>query len=400
MSPKEKPYDFAVIGGGIVGLATAMTLAQRNAGSVLVLEAEPRLAGHQTGHNSGVIHAGLYYRPGSLKAQNCIAGRERLYRFCREYGLAHEMCGKLVVAVTETDVDRLRSLEKRGRVNGLDGLRRLGADELREYEPHARGREALHVPCTGIVDFSAVAEQYARLAWERDATIEFNARVRSIHFRPRYTILETEGAEYQARYVINCAGLQADRIARKCGLKPGLRIIPFRGEYYRLVDDRKSLVRNLIYPVPDPRFPFLGAHFTRTIEGFVEAGPNAVLAMAREGYRWSSVSARDVWSMVSYRGFWRMTLRHGGMGMGEIYRSICKRGFVNALRRLVPEITGADLVRHEAGVRAQAVGPDGRLLDDFHILRAERSLHVLNAPSPAATASLCIGEQIADMAMK
>jgi L-2-hydroxyglutarate oxidase len=394
----SQPYEVAIVGGGIVGLATAMTLLERFHVSLAVLEAEESIAAHQTRHNSGVIHSGLYYKPGSLKARNCQAGREAMYRFCREHGIPHEQCGKLVVACDESELPALDELQRRGEANGLKGLRRLKAEEIRDHEPHVSGIAALHVPETGIVSYNKVAEAYAGIIEQSGGTIRTRARVTGFARYPGEFVLETAQGPVACRHLINCGGLQSDRVARLCGLDPGLQIIPFRGEYYELVPSRWGLVRNLIYPVPDPRFPFLGVHFTRMIEGGVEAGPNAVLALRREGYSRWSFSFRDAVQMAAYPGFWRMAWKYGRTGMGELYRSFSKRAFVAALQRLIPELTSEDLQRGGAGVRAQAVDPAGALVDDFRIVTAEGMIHVLNAPSPGATASLSIGRTIADLA--
>jgi len=389
-----RPFDLAVIGGGIVGLAVARENALRGR-RVVVLEAEERVAAHQTGHNSGVIHSGLYYRPGSLKAQNCVAGRDALYRFCAEQRIPHERCGKLVVATAPEEVERLERLERNGRANGLAGLVRLRGEELRRYEPHVVGVAGLWVPETGIVDFKEVAAALVRQLCERDGELRTGFRVSSVNERSDGLVVRSGKQELEARLLVACAGLQADRVARLCGVRPGVRIVPFRGDYYRLGPRVAGLVRNLIYPVPDPAFPFLGVHFTRKLAGGVECGPNAVLALAREGYRPGSVSARDLFEMLAFPGFWRMAARLWRTGLGELHRARSKAAFVAALCRLVPGIRADDLVGRSAGVRAQAVGPDGRLLDDFHILGSGRTLHVLNAPSPAATAALAIGETVA-----
>jgi L-2-hydroxyglutarate oxidase len=391
-------YDVAIIGGGIVGLATGLALTRRPGPALVVLEAEQAVAAHQTGHNSGVIHSGLYYRPGSLKARLCVAGRELLYRFCAEHGIPQERCGKVVVATSEAELPALAELERRGQANGLAGLRRLGPEEIRDHEPHAAGVAGLLVPETGIVDYKQVARTYAELVTAAGGTVWTGARVTGCRRLPAEIVLSTAAGDLRCGGLINCAGLQADRVARLCGVEPGLHIVPFRGEYYELVPGRRSLVRNLIYPVPDPRFPFLGVHFTRRIQGDVEAGPNAVLALRREGYRRLSFSPGDVLQMLRYRGFWRMARQYAGTGLAEVYRSLSKRAFVRALRRLVPELRRDDLRPAGAGVRAQAVDPDGRLVDDFSIVPAERMVHVLNAPSPAATASLSIGQAIAEAA--
>jgi L-2-hydroxyglutarate oxidase len=391
-------FDVAVVGGGIVGLATARALGARPGVRVVVLEAERRLAAHQSGHNSGVIHSGLYYRPGSLKARLCVAGREAMYRFCAEHDVPHERCGKLVVATDAAEAASLDELLRRGRANGLAGLRRLGPEEIREREPRVAGTGALHVPETGIVDYARVTAALAAEVSAAGGEIRLGARLIACRAEPGGLVLETAAGAVHAANLVNCAGLQSDRVARRCGVEPGLAIVPFRGEYHDLV--RRDLVRHLVYPVPDPGFPFLGVHFTRTIAGGVEAGPNAVLALKREGYGRASFSARDALALAAYGGAWRMAARYWRAGLGEIWRSLSTRAFVAALRRLVPALEPADLVRGGAGVRAQAVLPDGTLADDFRFVEAERMIHVLNAPSPAATASLAIGATIADTAVR
>jgi L-2-hydroxyglutarate oxidase len=396
MSEAADRSDVAIVGGGIVGLATAMALVERPGLSILVLEAEPEVARHQSGRNSGVIHSGLYYAPGSLKAKNCAEGREALYRFCAERGVPHERCGKVVIATREHERPALEALERRGRENGLEGLRRLTPDAIREREPHARGLAGLLVPQTGIVDFAAAARAMADRVREAGGTIVTGARVLGCRRDGGALVLESARGEHRCRALVNCAGLHADRIARLCGVDPGLRIVPFRGEYVELVAERRHLVRDLIYPVPDPRFPFLGVHFTRRPGGAIEAGPNAVLAFAREGYRRSTVSPRDLAEMLAWPGFWRMGLAHWRKGLAEGARALSRGAFVAALQRLVPELTAADLAPGRSGVRAQALARDGTLIDDFAIVEAERSIHVLNAPSPAATASISIGRAIAE----
>jgi (S)-2-hydroxyglutarate dehydrogenase len=393
-------YDVVIIGGGIVGLATAMALKTGSPASLAILEAEDRLAQHQTGHNSGVIHSGLYYKPGSLKARNCVTGREAMYRFCQEHGIAHERCGKVVVATDPRELPALDELERRGRANGLQGLRRLGPEAIREYEPHTSGIAGLLVPETGIVDYKQVAQIYADIIRKEGGEIRTRAQVHGCRRYADALVLETSRGAVQCRYLVNCGGLHADEVARLCGVDPQLQIIPFRGEYYELVPERQYLVRNLIYPVPDPRFPFLGVHFTRMIHGGVEAGPNAVLAFKREGYGWEDVSAKDTLKMLVYPGFWRMVATYWKTGLGEMYRSLSQEAFVKALQKLVPELRLQDVRRAGSGVRAQAVAPDGALVDDFRIIEGERMVHVLNAPSPGATASISIGKAIAEMAAK
>lgn len=395
-----KRYDVAIIGGGIVGLATAMALTSRARLSLIVLEAENHLAAHQSGHNSGVIHSGLYYKPGSLKARNCVEGREAMYRFCQEHGIAHDRCGKLVVATRESDLPALAELEQRGAANGLRGLRKLRSEEICEHEPYASGIAGLLVPETGIVDYAQVTQAFADVVRKAGSEIQTRTRVVGVRRQSDELVLKTTRGEARCRHLINCGGLQSDRIARMCGVDPRLQIIPFRGEYYELVPERRFLVRNLIYPVPDPRFPFLGVHFTRMIHGGVEAGPNAVLALKREGYRRWSFSLADALEMISYGGFWRMGAKYWKTGLGEFYRSVNHRAFVKALQRLIPELGLDDVRRAGAGVRAQAVEPTGQLVDDFYIVETERMIHVLNAPSPAATASISIGKTIAAMAAR
>lgn len=393
-------FDVAIIGGGIVGLATAMSLCESTRAKVAVLEAESELAKHQTGHNSGVIHSGLYYKPGSHKARNCIAGRELMYRFCADHGLPFDRCGKVVVATDSSELPALAELERRGRANGLAGLRRITPAELKEREPHATGIAALLVAETGIVDFKRVANQFAEIAARKGGEIRARAKVRKVTQSGSELMIEAGDDVVQAKYLVNCAGLQADRIALLCGADPGVRIIPFRGEYYDLAPARRDLVSHLIYPVADARFPFLGVHFTRRIGGGVEAGPNAVLALRREGYGRLSFSARDALALARYGGFWRMASRYWRTGCGELHRSWSKRAFVRALQKLVPELQASDLLPGGSGVRAQAVARDGSLVDDFRIVEADRMIHVLNAPSPAATASISIGQEIAAMAIR
>ncbi len=397
MHDEATTYDTAVIGGGIVGLATAMALVERP-GSLIVVEAEARLATQQTGHNSGVIHSGLYYKPGSLKARLCVRGREALYEFCERRGVPYERCGKVVVATNAFEHEVLSKLEQRGRDNGLQGLRMLDRAGLREYEPHAAGVAALHVPDTGIVDYTRVAEAMADVVREAGHCVETGTGVMRVRREPDKLVLETTRGAVRCRHLVNCAGLQSDRVALMCGIQPRLWIVPFRGEYYEIVPERRHLVRNLIYPTPDPELPFLGVHFTRMIDGGIEAGPNAVLAFSRRGYSRTSFSPTDALGIALYPGFWHMSRRNWRMGLGEMRRSLSKGAFVKALQKLVPDIRRQDLRPCGAGVRAQAVEPDGKLVDDFRIRAAERMIHVLNAPSPAATASISIGRHIAEQA--
>jgi L-2-hydroxyglutarate oxidase len=396
MSPKV--FDVTIIGGGIVGMATAMALANRSNLSLLVIEAEDHLAAHQTGHNSGVIHSGIYYKPGSLKARNCVEGREAMYRFCQDHGIAHDRCGKVIVATTEAELPSLANLEKRAKDNGLVEVRRLKQAEIKELEPNISGIEGLHVPYTGIVDYKQVVETYANIV--RSGGGEIKTRLTKVIPSAQDFVLQTSSGEFHTRNLINCAGLQSDRVARMCGVNPNLQILPFRGEYYEIIPERQYLIKNLVYPVPDPRFPFLGVHFTRMIQGGIEAGPNAVLAFKREGYEFSNLSVRDLVEYGTFIGFWRMAMKFWKMGFGEMYRSLSKPAFVKALRVLLPDLKESDVHRSGSGVRAQALEPNGLLVDDFRIKEASRMIHVLNAPSPAATASISIGKTISEMAVK
>lgn len=396
----SKSYEVAVIGAGIVGLATALKLSETLHERLIVLEAEGRVAAHQTGNNSGVVHSGLYYKPGSLKAQLCTRGREELYRFCGEHGVTHDRCGKVVVATSAAELPALDRLLERGRENGLANLRRLSPEEIREIEPHCSGLGGLRIEETGIVDYVGLAETYARISLERGAEVRLQAKFTKAVAEADGLTLETSLGPIRARRLIACAGLQADRVAKACGVEPGVKIVPFRGEYYELAPERRYLVKNLIYPVPDPRYPFLGVHFTRMAKGGIEAGPNAVLAFKRHGYKRTSFSPRDLFEMAMFGGFWKMSARHWRTGLGEMRRSWSKRAFLAALRRLIPELQAEDIVPAGAGVRAQALRPNGELVDDFHIVSAERMIHVLNAPSPAATASLAIGQSIAERAIQ
>lgn len=400
------PRSACVVGGGIVGLAVAARLLESDPERrVVVFEKEAAIAQHQTGRNSGVLHSGLYYRPGSSKASNCREGKALMEAFCAAERVPIELCGKVVVATEESQLLALDELERRGRANGVD-LERVDAARLAELEPYARGIAALHVREAGIVDYSAVCERLAARVTERGevrtgvrvATLESGALDSgaggvAVHF-------ESGAAPERFDLAVNCAGLFCDRVARASGLDWPQRIVPFRGEYWELVPEARHLVRNLIYPTPDPRFPFLGVHFTRMTDGSVECGPNAVLALAREGYRWRDVSVRDTFDALTYRGFQRLALRHLSMGLGEIVRSISKTAFVRALQRLVPAVRAEHLVRVPAGVRAQTLAPDGALVDDFVLEKDGAVVHVLNAPSPAATSSLAIAQRVADLALQ
>ncbi len=393
----DSNFDIIVIGGGIVGTSAAFSLSKRQKFRILLIEAEPTLANHQTGNNSGVIHSGLYYKPGSLKAKNCSEGREQLYDFCEYHQIPFEKCGKIIVAVNESETSALNELYERGVANGLTGLKKLNASEIKDYEPYSSGVAGLFVPQTGIVDYTKVTNKFAQLFSTKGGLIKSNCKFLSIkNFRNKIAVITTQG-EFETKMLINCGGLYCDRIAKLCGVEPGLQIIPFRGEYYKLKKEKEYLVRNLIYPVPDPRFPFLGVHFTRMIKGGVEAGPNAVLAFKRDGYTKKDFSGKDLSQMFFFPGFWKMASKYYKMGFGEFYRSFSKKAFVKALQNLVPEISENDVEPGGAGVRAQALTNDGKLVDDFRIVETERTVHVLNAPSPAATASISIGNKIAEI---
>ncbi len=390
-------YDVAVIGAGIVGLATARALAERRPGlELVVLDKESHVGAHQTGHNSGVVHSGLYYRPGSLKAELCVDGQRAMGDFCEQHGIPLKRTGKVVVASEESEVDRLDELERRGRANGLRDLKRLGRSELLELEPHVVGVDALHVPEAGVTDFRLVAEA---LAVSLPGEIQLASPVTGLLRQLDITRVSMPGGEVVAKVVINCAGLYADRVAAMAGVDCPVQIVPFRGEYYLLSDEASHLVNHLVYPVPDPRLPFLGVHFTRGIDGSVEVGPNAVPALAREHYRGSGPDWSDVAEILGYGGFRRLARRYWRTGAAELWRSVRRSAYAHEARRLIPELDADDLRAGGAGVRAQAVARDGTLLDDFLIVDGPGSLHVLNAPSPAATASLAIGEHIADRAL-
>ena len=395
--------DVVVVGGGIVGLATALKMLEvRPRASLVVLEKEAAPAAHQTGHNSGVVHAGLYYKPGSLKATTCARGRILLERFCEEHEVPVERCGKVIVATGPEEEPRLDEIERRGRANGLQGIRRLSREQIREHEPHAAGIAGLFVAETGIVDYRAVARAYAAEVTRRGGSVVTRARALGIASKGERIRVESTVGAYEARTLVACAGLESDRLARMAGLAPDVAIVPFRGEYWMLAPERSHLVRNLVYPVPDPAFPFLGVHFTRRIGATprIEAGPNAVLALAREGYRRASFNVRDAWDAARWPGFWRMARKNWRAGLHEQARSLSRSAFARACAKLVPDVTAGDLVPGGAGVRAQAVRRDGVLVDDFAFAEGPRMVHVVNAPSPAATASLAIAEDVAGRAAR
>jgi L-2-hydroxyglutarate oxidase LhgO len=395
----DSRHDVVIVGGGIVGLAVALEITKRFPRlRLLLLEKEARVGQHQSGHNSGVIHSGVYYKPGSQKARLCVEGARAMIEFCRAHDIPHQVCGKVIVATYPEEFPRLEELRRRGEENGLTGLQLIGPEQLREIEPHASGLRALVVPSTGITDYAAVCEKYAELIHAQGGTILTSTTVTGLRNLTSEVVVETSGASFSTTYLINCAGLFSDRIAGMAGGKPDVIIVPFRGEYYDLIPQRSSLVRALIYPVPDPQFPFLGVHFTRRVSGTVDAGPNAVLAFRREGYERTDFSLRDLASSLAFPGFWRMAAQHWRSGLDEFHRSFSKPAFVRALQRLLPELRAEDLIPGGSGVRAQALRRDGTLVDDFQFVPSGKMLHVLNVPSPAATASLVIGRTIVNTA--
>ncbi|MFE1748800.1 L-2-hydroxyglutarate oxidase [Coleofasciculus sp. H7-2] len=389
-------YDFAIIGGGIIGLSTAMALGKRYPSArIVVLEKESQWAYHQTGNNSGVIHAGIYYKPGSFKAKFCREGSRSMVEFCREHGIAHEVCGKVIVATEEKELSRLESLYQRGWENGLK-TSKISAEEVKEIEPHVACLAGIRVYGTGIADYKQVARKYAELIEAQGGELRLNTKVEKIVGTGENQVLETNNGTFETRFVINCAGLHSDRVAKLGNVDPKAKIVPFRGEYYELTPEKRYLVKTLIYPVPNPDFPFLGVHFTRMIDGSVHAGPNAVLSLKREGYKKTDFNLRDFAEVMTYPGFWKLAAKHADEGIQEIIRSFSKAAFVRSLQRLIPEVQSDDLIPTHAGVRAQALMNDGKLVDDFLIVKGNNSVHVCNAPSPAATSSLEIGKAIVE----
>lgn len=395
-------HDIIIIGGGIVGLASALRIKeQRPSTSILVLEKENEVAVHQTGNNSGVIHSGLYYKPGSLKATNCINGYQKLIDFCNEENIPYEITGKVVVATKEEQKPLLENLYVRGQQNGLAGLRKISSAEVREYEPYVTSVEGMWVPQTGIVDYKVVSQRYAEKLRRLGVDIQFGQKVTSIAKGNQLSLVKTEKDVFETSLVINCAGLYSDKVAQMSQEQPiDVRIIPFRGEYYKIRPEKHYLVKNLIYPVPDPNFPFLGVHFTRMMKGGIEAGPNAVLAFRKEGYKKLDINAKELWETLSWPGFQKVAMKYWETGLGEMYRSFSKTAFTKALQELIPDIQESDLIEGGAGIRAQACDRSGGLLDDFSIIEDQLTINILNAPSPAATSSLSIGETVASMALK
>lgn len=388
-------YDKLIIGGGVVGLATALAVRERDPDcSILVLEKESDWALHQSGRNSGVIHAGVYYKPGSKKAQFAVAGNTSMYEFCQKHNIPYDRCGKLIVATSSEQIPGLNVLHDRAVANGLE-VRELSIDEAHEIEPHINCVAALHIPSTGIVDYQVVAAKYAELLRAQNVDLILDCRVEGIKEHEwGYSLASSQGV-YETRYLISSAGLYADRLSKKAGIDPEMKIVPFRGEYWHVKEDKRHLVKNLIYPLPNPKFPFLGVHMTRLIDGSIHAGPNAVLAFSREGYKWGTINGQDLIETLAYPGFWKLAGSYLGEGLKEMYRSVVKAAFLKSVQELIPEIQADDLVRGQAGVRAQALRADGSLIDDFHLLERKNGIFVLNAPSPAATASLEIGKYIA-----
>lgn len=401
MNRSSSQFDVIVVGGGIVGLATACRLLERKPQlKICILEKENQVAAHQTGHNSGVMHSGIYYKPGSLKATNCVNGYNQLISFCRQHNIPFDICGKIIVATKQDQIVLLNGIFERGNQNGLKGLRKISPQEIKEIEPHVTAAiQGIWVPQAGIIDYKAVAEKIAEIIRAKGSAIKLGARVEKISLNDMEVAVQTTIGDFTALLLINCAGLYSDKVAQLTLPSLDMRIIPFRGEYYKLKKEKEYLVRNLIYPVPDPNFPFLGVHFTRMISGGIEAGPNAVLAFRKEGYRKTDFQLGEFMETISWPGFRKIALKYWRTEMGELYRSFSKSAFAGALQHLIPEITVDDLEAGGSGVRAQAVDRKGNLVDDFLILQSNRVVNVCNAPSPAATSSLSIGEHIAGKAL-
>lgn len=388
-------YDFTIVGAGIVGLSTAFKLSKRYPDArILVLEKENKVAAHQTGKNSGVIHSGIYYRPGSLKAKNCINGRHQLVEFCQNHNVAVDVCGKVIVAVSDEELPKLKEIYERGIQNEIEGIQLIDAGELAEIEPYTRGVAAIHVPCAGIVDFTGVCRKLKQLIEEKNVEVRFNCRVRNIREKENWLEVQCDSETIQTGYLINCAGLQSDLVAKAAGVESPVKIVPFKGEYYELIPEAEYLVKNLIYPLPNPEFPFLGVHFTRMVLGGIECGPNAVFSFHREGYKKLSFNLYDTLDTLKFSGFWKMAHQHWRMGLEEYKRSFSKKAFVKGLQKLIPDIREEHLVTAPSGIRAMALQPNGEILDDFYFEVTCRQIHVLNAPSPAATAGLAIGDEI------
>jgi len=390
-------YNYIIIGAGIVGLSTAYKLSLSNPkATITVLEKEDAVAAHQTGRNSGVIHSGIYYKPGSYKAKNCIDGRHQLVDFCKEYGIDHDICGKVIVATNDGEVEKLNQIFRRGLQNNIENISMIGREHLQEIEPYVNGVKAIHVPCAGIVDFKGVCQTLERLLKEKGHSVQFGQQVQRIVQTNGTTSVLTKTDHFKTTFVINCAGLFSDRVARSGGVSSPVKIVPFRGEYFKLLDKAESKVNGLIYPLPNPEFPFLGVHFTRMAKGGVECGPNAVFAFKREGYSKLSFNLKDTIETADFPGFWRMAGEHWKMGLKEMYRSLSKEAFLKELQKLIPSIQNEDLKPCPSGVRAMALQNNGEILDDFYFEKRSNALHVLNAPSPAATAGLSIGDQIVE----
>ncbi len=388
-------FDFTVIGAGIVGLSAAYKISLKYpSATVLVLEKEGKVAAHQTGKNSGVIHSGIYYKPGSYKAKNCVKGRHQLVEYCEENDVDYEICGKVIVASDQSEIPKLHTIYERGLVNGIEGIKLIGSEELGEIEPFVSGVKAIHVPCAGIVDYEAVCKSLAQKLLHQSNSILFNEAVQSIHQNHDVIHVKTGSETYQTKFLVNCAGLQSDLVASSAGIESPVKIVPFRGEYYTLTDDAAHKVKGLIYPLPNPEFPFLGVHFTKMVHGGIECGPNAVFAFKREGYSKNSFDLNETIDTLNFPGFWKLAGKHWKMGLDEYYRSFSKKGFLKNLRKLIPSLKLSDIKPSPAGVRAMALQPNGEILDDFYFETTDNQIHVLNAPSPAATAGLAIGDEI------